>query len=167
MNLPGVSYPGKPFSPGVSYCAESISPGYHTAHCQSPWGIILRIVNLPEVSYSGKSFVKICVEISPGYNTPASQSPRGIILRRVMSLFWILLKGHCNDIFYLQFFSSFERVCDTNQRVKKFQFWEDFANCIKFFVKKLIQHRVNLPGVSYSTESISPEYHTAHAQCHS
>ena len=48
----------------------------------SPWGIILRRVNLPRVSYAES--------ISPRYHTPAShllkivlKSPQGIILRRV------------------------------------------------------------------------------------
>ena len=34
-----------------------------------PGEIILRRVNFPGVSYSSKSFVKICVEISLGYHT--------------------------------------------------------------------------------------------------
>ena len=56
--------------PGVSFYAG-----------QSPRGIILCKVNLPGVSYTGESFVKIVLK-SPrgtGYHTTASQSPRGII----------------------------------------------------------------------------------------
>ena len=68
-NLPGVWYPG-----------ESIFLGYDTALSHSPWGIILRGVSLPGVSYPCES----------------------------CDFFGSYLKEHSNEIFYLQLFSSFK-----------------------------------------------------------
>ena len=89
----------------------SLSPQYDTAQSQSPRSMILRRVNLPTVSYCTES-------IFPQYHTAQSQSPHIIILHRV-NLPAVLycgeshdfpgsyIKGHSNEIFYLQFFHPF------------------------------------------------------------
>ena len=95
--------------PGVWYPSESISLGYRTPASQCPG------VSYPVESMS-RGIIPKRVNVL-GYCTPASQClgvsypsesmSRGIIPKRVMRLFWILLKGQSNEIFY-RFFSYFE-----------------------------------------------------------
>ena len=74
-----------------------------------------------------------------------------------------LVKGQSNEIFDLQFFSSFEPAWATDQWVKIFSILVKFSLSYSNFSESprgMILRRVNLPGVSYCAESISPGYHT-------
>ena len=76
------------------------------------------------------------------------------------------LKDQSNEIFDLQFFSSFEPALATDQWVKIFSNLVKNSQSYSNFKPKnltprgIILWRVNLPGVSYPCESISPGYHT-------
>ena len=66
------------------------------------------------------------------------------------------LKGQSNEIFDLQFFSSFQPACATDQWVKIFLILVKFSPSYLHFYESprgLILRRVNLPGVSYPGES--------------
>ena len=84
-------------------------------------------MNLPRVSYPGKSFVKICVEISPG------MIPQRVNLPGVSYCAESISPGYHTPVSHL----------------------------LKFVLKSPrgkipVPWRVNLPGVSYCAESISP-----------
>ena len=85
-NLPGPLTNGLKYVRFWSDFAELFKLFGISLASQSPWGIILRGVHLPRVSYCAES-------ISPGYHTALSQSSYGIIPRRVMWLLQILFKG--------------------------------------------------------------------------
>ena len=73
------------------------------------------------------------------------------------------LKGQSNEIFDLNFFSSFEPACATDQWVKTFSILVKFSlSYLNFYESPwgFILCRVNLPGVSNCAESISPGYDT-------
>ena len=77
------------------------------------------------------------------------------------------LKGQSNEIFDLNFFSSFEPACATDQWVKTFSILVKFSLSYSNFNESpwgIILGRVNLPGVSYCADSISPGCHTVQSQ---
>ena len=66
------------------------------------------------------------------------------------------LKGQSNEIFTLQFFSSFEPAWAKDLRVKIFSILVNFSPIYSNFSESprgMILRRVNLPGVSYPGES--------------
>ena len=75
------------------------------------------------------------------------------------------LKGQSNEIFGLNFCSSsFESAWATDQWVKIFSILFKISRSYSNFSESplgMIPLRVNLPGVSYCAESISPGSHTA------
>ena len=82
----------------------------------------------------------------------------------------ISLKGQSNDIFDLQFFSSFEPALATDQWVKIFLNLVKNSQSNSNFKSEnwtpggIVPWRVRLPGVSYHSKSISPGYHTPASQ---
>ena len=70
-----------------------------------------------------------------------------------------MLKGQSNEIIDLQFYSSFEPTCATDQRLKYFRFWLRIR-----WVIQILSPKIWLPGVSYPGESVSPGYHTLASQ---
>ena len=81
-----------------------------------------------------------------------------------------LLKGQSNEIFDLQFFSSFEPALATDQWVKIFSILVKNSQSYSNFKSEnltprgIIPRRVRLPVVSYPGKSISPGYHTPASQ---
>ena len=80
------------------------------------------------------------------------------------------LKGQSNEIFDLQFISSFEPALASNQWVKIFSILVKNSQIYSNFKSKnltswgIIPRRVRLPVVSYPGKSISPGYHTPASQ---
>ena len=66
------------------------------------------------------------------------------------------LKGQSNEIFDLQFFYHLNQPGPLTNGLNYFRFWWSFRRVIQIFV--------NLPGVWYCAESISPGYHTLVSQ---
>ena len=81
-----------------------------------------------------------------------------------------MYEGQSNEIFDLQFFSSFEPALASDQWVKIFSILVKNSQSYSNFKSEnltprgIIPRRVNLPGVSYPCESISPGYHTPASQ---
>ena len=67
-----------------------------------------------------------------------------------------MLKGQSNEIFDLQFFYYLNQPGLLTNGLKYYRIWLSFRWVIQIFM--------NLPGVWYFAESISPGYHTPASQ---
>ena len=121
-----------------------ISPSYSNF-----FGISLRRVNLPRVSYPSKSY-----DVSRSYLKGQSND--------IFNLFFSLQAY--NEIFDLHFFHHLNQPEPVTNRLKYFRFWLRFCQVIRIF-------RKHLPEVSYCAESLMTPgsrqpFLITFAQCH-